>query len=244
MDKESMQKLRPQTGFKKKNPETLINVTIEDINKYMDLLYEDDYEKKIMGCRNMLYLSMDPENMIALCNVESLLDLLSRTLKEEYKKNMEISIYLLAFFYSYCCYEEFHEHLASYGIGETCIKIIEYQIAKYIIRKAELERKYEQHKFTNPGLYEKELNKFLFMIRKQDRILRISISILTNLAENQKIERKIVKRDIVALLIKNLDRPPNINLIAVILLFLKKLSVYDCNKDQMIKLDITGEFNK
>jgi len=235
---------RPQTGFKKKNPETLHSVSIEDINKYMDLLYEDDYEKKITGCRNILYLVMDPDNMIALCDVESLLDLLSRTLKEEYKKNMEISIYLLCFFYSYCCYEAFHEHLASYGIGETCIKIIEYQTAKYIIRKSELEKKEETMKKTNPGAYDREVNKFLFMIRKQDRILRISFSILMNLAENQKIEKKMVKREIVSLLIKSLSRPYNINLIAVILLFLKKLSVVDCNKDQMLKLDITNEFNK
>ncbi len=244
MNDMSVQKARPQTGFKRKNPDNLMNVTMDEINKYMDLLYEDDYEKKINGCRSILFLSMDPENMINLCNVDSLLDLLSRTLKEEYKKNMEISIYLLCFFYSYCCYEEFHEHLASYGIGETCIKIIEYQIAKYIIRKQEMEKKYDMYKFTNPNAYDKELNKYLFMVRKQDRILRIAISLLTNLAENQKIERKIVKRDIVSLLIKNLDRPPNINLIAVILLFLKKLSVIDINKDVMIKLDIIGEFSK
>jgi hypothetical protein len=128
-------------------------------------------------------------------------------------------------------------------IGDTCVKILEFQLAKYIVRKQELANKETTLKKTSPKDYEKELSRFFFMVKKQDRILRICFNILLNLAEDTKIEKKMVKRDIVSLLVKNLDRQ-NINLIVIILLFLKKLSIYDVNKNQMIKMNVINEFNR
>jgi hypothetical protein len=55
-----------------------------------------------------------------------------------------------------------------------------------------------------------------------------------HLAEDPKIEYKMVKKDIVKYIIKNLNRP-NINVLSNLLLFLKKLSIFQVNKDTMIK---------
>lgn len=177
----------------------------------------------------ILYLSVDPSKMVHLAN-ENLFNILSRSLKEDHKKNMEFLIHLLAFFYGYSCYETFHEILASYSVGETCLAIIDFQYSKYIIRKEDLQKKCE----NKASDFNKELDKFLFMIRKQDRILRLAFSILLNLADNPKTEKKMVKKDITGWLQKFVDRS-NINLIVMILLFLKKLSVYEVNKDYMVK---------
>ncbi len=46
---------RPRTGFKQKNPQELTNVNINEIEKYVDLLYEKP-EDKIKGARFLLYL--------------------------------------------------------------------------------------------------------------------------------------------------------------------------------------------
>ena len=234
---------RPDTSFKRREDDDLRRVSIDNIQEYMDVLYEDDYDKKIRGARSILYLLTEPAHICDLLEKESLFGLLSRTLREDHKKNMELSIYLLCIFFTYSSYSEFHPMLMEYSIGDTCVKILEFQLAKYIIRKQELASQELKLKKTAPKEYEKEQSRFFFMVKKQDRILRICFNILINLAEETKIEKKMVKRDIVSLLVKNLDRS-NINLIVIILLFLKKLSIYDENKNQMIKMNVINEFNR
>ena len=58
--------MRPRTGFKQKNPQELTNVTIDEIEKYVDLLYEKP-EEKIKGARFLLYLVLTPENINTIC---------------------------------------------------------------------------------------------------------------------------------------------------------------------------------
>ena len=53
---------RPKTGFKQKNPQELTSVNIDQIEKYVDLLYEQP-EEKIKGARYLLYLIQSPNNM-------------------------------------------------------------------------------------------------------------------------------------------------------------------------------------
>lgn len=81
--------------------------------------------------------------------------------------------------------------------------------------------------------FDKELKKFNKMIFKQDKIFYISFSILLNLAEEPKIERKMVKKNMVGLLIKMLERN-DFQLLIIVLLFLKKLSIVSENKNQMV----------
>ena len=117
---------RPKTGFKQKNLGDLQKVSFDEIEKYADLLYEEKYEEKITGARNILFLIREPENMFLILQDKSnLLDILSRTLRDEYKKNMELSIYLLTFFESFSYYNEFHQFLIQQSIGEICLGIID-----------------------------------------------------------------------------------------------------------------------
>jgi hypothetical protein len=234
---------RPRTGFKQKNDEdSLYKTSIDLIEKYTDLLYEDKYEDKVKGARSLLVLIADPENIFKLVTEkESQLHIISRTLKDEHKNSTELLIHLLGFFYTFSFYDEFHQLLLEHSIGETCMNIIEFQYAKYVIRKNAIAK----IETTNMPLrdYQRETDKFLFLVRKQDRILRLAFTILMHLAEDPKIEHKMVKKNIVSWLIKNIDRN-NINLIVVVLLFLKKLSIFDVNKDSMLHSNIVDEFYK
>jgi hypothetical protein len=230
---------RPKTGFKQKSDDDLFKASYELFEKYVDMLYEDEQPKEqVKGARSLLFLLVDPDNIFnILSEKESQLSAIARTMKDEHKKKMELLIHLLAFFYTYSYYEEFHPNLASLGIGETCMNIVEFQYAKFIIRRNDLMSK------TKSPDYQKELDKFLFLVRKQDRILRYAFTILLHLAEDTNIEKKMVKKDIVQLVVKNLDRT-NINLIVVMLLFLKKLSITDVNKDAMVKCNVLDELMK
>ena len=225
--------IRPKTGFKQKNPQELTSVNIEQIEKYVDLLYEQP-DEKIKGARYLLYLIQSPNNMYIICEEqEKLLDVISRTLRDEHKKILELSIYLIYFFYAFSQYQIFHPLLLQRSVGELCMGIIDYNLLKYDYRKDELLHLSTSNKLTQKE-YQVALEKFLFLVRKQDRLLTKAFQILHRLAEDPKVEVKMVKKGIVNLLLKNMDRI-NINLLLEVLLFLKKLSIIQINKDAMIK---------
>ena len=225
--------MRPRTGFKQKNPQELTNVTIDEIEKYVDLLYEKP-EEKIKGARFLLYLVLTPENINTICEEhEKLLDVISRTLRDEHKKILELSIYLIYFFYAFSQYQIFHPLLLNRSVGEICMGIIDYNLLKYDYRKEELIHMSTSNKLSAKD-YQINLEKFLFLVRKQDRLLTKAFQILHRLAEDPKVEVKMVKKGIVNLLLKNMNRI-NVNLLLEVLLFLKKLSIIQQNKDAMIK---------
>jgi hypothetical protein len=76
--------------------------------------------------------------------------------------------------------------------------------------------------------------KLISIIQKQDRMLYLCFYMLLNLAEDVSVERKMKKKNIVPHLIRMLERS-NVELLILAMTFLKKLSIYKENKDQMIK---------
>ena len=227
-----MKQQRPRTGFKQRNVNE--NVQYEEIMKYADLLYEEKYEDKIKGARNILTLIKEPTIMITILREnENLFDILSRTLRDENKKSMELSIILLDFFTSYSYFKQFHKSLLDQSIGEICMGIIDFQFMKYEYRRNEMIR-LSTSDAVSKGEYQNYLDKFLFLVRKQDRILKLAFLTLLHLSEEYKTEYKMVKKDIVGCIMKNLGRQ-NINLLLELLIFLKKLSMFAMNKDTMIK---------
>ena len=89
---------------------------------------------------------------------------------------------------------------------------------------------------TNGGavLTDKE-RKLISIIQKQDRMLYLCFYMLLNLAEDVTVERKMRKKNIVPHLIGMLERS-NVELLILAVTFLKKLSIYKENKDQMVKV--------
>ncbi|MCQ2821107.1 MAG: hypothetical protein MJ252_27930, partial [archaeon] len=227
-------KVRPKTGLKQKVLDEVSQVSMNEIDKYTDLLYEEKYEDKIKGAMSILCLMMVPQQFKALIEGDSnLLDVLSRTLREENKKSMELSIILLQFFNSYSYFTLYHQPLLSQSIGEICISVINYNNMKYDFRYDEMVR-YSSNAEIKKNEYQHHLERFLLLVRKQDRILKLAFMILSHLAEDPKVEYKMVKKDIVLLVMNNLSRR-ELQLVMLLLTFLKKLSVFQVNKDTMIK---------
>lgn len=91
--------------------------------------------------------------------------------------------------------------------------------------------------------FRKEEKRLSLTIKKQEKVLFITFHILLNLAEDLKVERKMKRRKIVPLLVAMLDRN-NPDLLYIVLSFLKKLSVFGSNKDEMLELDIMKKLNR
>lgn len=81
------------------------------------------------------------------------------------------------------------------------------------------------------------------LIKKQEQLLRVTFYLLLNIAEDENVEEKMTKKNIVGLLIKALDRE-NEELLILVVTFLKKLSIMQCNKDDMAENNIVEKLPK
>ena len=79
--------------------ETMHTANINHIDDYIESLYSDRTEDKIYSSRNILFLLNEAESIEVILNHESLLGILSRTLRDEYKKSTDLSLYLAGIFY-------------------------------------------------------------------------------------------------------------------------------------------------
>lgn len=81
---------------------------LDDIDGYVDMLYDENVESKLKGSISVLYLCLSIENMEYMINHESLLPVLGRTLSDDHKKSLDLSLYLLNVFYAYSNFTQFH----------------------------------------------------------------------------------------------------------------------------------------
>lgn len=79
---------------------------------------------------------------------------------------------------------------------------------------------------------EQKMKRFRSLVKKQEHLLRVAYYLLLNIAEDETVEEKMSKRNIVGLLVKALERN-NDDLLILVITFLKKLSIMQCNKDIM-----------
>jgi len=204
---------------------------------------------------SILYLCFSAENIEEMIEHESLLPAVSRILRDDYKKSLDLSLYLLNVFYAYSHFTEFHSLLIENEIGDKCVKIIEYEIKRYKARVNEYTKKAQMVKEAQntpnadtdlkdvQNSFRKDEKRLSVTIKKQEKVLFVTFHILLNLAEDLKIERKMKKRRIVPLLVSMLERN-NPDLLYIVLSFLKKLSVFGSNKDEMLELDIMKKLNR
>lgn len=71
------------------------------MDEYLEKFYEDQVEKKIEGAMSLLYLCFSNENMEYMLEHETLMGTVSRTLRDDFKKSLEMTLYLLNIFQAY-----------------------------------------------------------------------------------------------------------------------------------------------
>ncbi|ENN77365.1 kinesin-associated protein 3 [Dendroctonus ponderosae] len=90
---------------------------------------------------------------------------------------------------------------------------------------------------------EQKMKKFRTLVKKQEHLLRVAYYLLLNIAEDETVEEKMSKRNIVGLLVKALERS-NDDLLILVVTFLKKLSIMQCNKDMMANYNVVEKLPK
>jgi hypothetical protein len=112
-------------------------ISIENLDKYIESFYEEAVEQKVQGAMSLLYLCFSNENMEYMLEHETLFGTISRTLRDDYKKSLELTLYLLNIFQAYSNFTQFHEFLLTNQIGDTTMRIIEHEIKRYVVRVKE-----------------------------------------------------------------------------------------------------------
>lgn len=128
-----------------------------------------------------------------------------------------------------------------FKVGSVCFDLVECELCREDSWIRELNEKRAlaegQYNLTAQADFEKSLKRYQLLIRKQNNFLRIAFYLLLNLSEDNKVELKMVNKGVIALLVKSLERDSQ-ELLLVVVAFLKKLSVYLENKDQMKELSV------
>ncbi|CAE7209702.1 KAP115 [Symbiodinium natans] len=195
-------------------------------------------EKKVIGVKHILRVCTEPTNLEILAEHENLLQVLSRELRENSKKSSDLCVVSVCVFLCFSHFSQFHPVLMQNQCGDVTMRVLEYESQRAQVRKEDMERRQkrvqelEDCTAEDKKLLAKDEKKYKLQLRKQNKLMHISLSVLLNLAEEISIEKKMVNRKMPTLLLQLLDRSQE-DLLLVVLTFLKKLSVFEENKDQI-----------
>ncbi|RTG88185.1 uncharacterized protein DC041_0002452 [Schistosoma bovis] len=142
--------------------------------------------------------------------------------------------------------------------GALIMTIIDHELKKYDLWVEELERKHKlsnnksETSLTTDGKslvdeaqnnYETSFLKYKSLVRKQEQLFRVSFYLLLNISEDINVEIKMHNKGIVTMICKCLNRD-NFELLILLVSFLKKLSIFSENKDEMLKNGIIDRLSK
>ncbi|KAF7690100.1 kinesin-associated protein 3 [Silurus meridionalis] len=238
---------------------------INSIDYYVELLYEDVPEK-IRGATLILQLARNPDNLEELLQNETALGALARVLREDWKQSVDLATTIIYVFFCFSSFIQFHALITHYKIGALCMNIMEHELKRYDLWQEELQKKKradilncsgviqgvkwlsrsEEEDPENQNLkkeYEKALKKYHGLLVKQEQLLRVALYLLLNLSEDRRIELKMRNKNIVHLLVKTLDRESE-ELLVLVVSFLKKLSIFLENKNDMAETDTVEKLAK
>lgn len=214
---------------------------MEELSTYTEMLYED-LAARLKGTAAVLTLAKSPGNLEQLIQDEPLLAALSRLLREEGRNSMDLVTNVVEIFFCFSNYSAFHSFLSQNSVGSFAMKTISLETKRYALWMEELEK----HKLasdkdpSNDGLknaLNKKAKKLRGLLGRQERLLLVCFHVLLNLAEDPNSERKMRKKGLIPMLTGMLDRTSP-RLLTVVLLFLKKLSIFRENKNEMTGLGL------
>ncbi|XP_071384820.1 kinesin-associated protein 3a [Centroberyx affinis] len=235
-DKQEKRQISPRDLTPYAGVELDEEANINNIDDYVELLYED-IQEKIRGATLIFHLAQNSDNLEELMQNKTALGALARVLREDWKQSVDLATTIIYVFFCFSSFSQFHGLVTHYKIGALCMNIIEHELKRYDLWQDELQKKkkaYEEdsENQTLKKEHEKAFRKYQSLLIKQEQLLRVALFLLLNLAEDTRTELKMRNKNIVHLLVKILDREDE-ELLVLVVSFLKKLSIFLENKNDM-----------
>jgi hypothetical protein len=193
---------------------------------------------------------------------------LARVLIEDGRRSMDLSAHLLTIFFCFSNFSTFHPLLTRHKIGDASIKSIARELDRSHVWHSELcspassSQGMDSSKAnvsSGAGTESADGRKFRALARKQDQLYFAATHLLLNLADDVTVEVKMIKRDIIAMLLEivhvqverrklikskwvdgSADEGYHQELMTVVLSFLKKVSLYRENIGDFLVSDGKG----
>ena len=256
----SLHRYSPVPNSEDADKQEMANINL--LEDYIELLYEE-VASKVKGSNSILQLARNPDNLEELSQNETLLGALSRVLREDWKVSIDLSTNIIYVFFCFSTFTQFHPIIAHYKVGSLVMDIVEYEVSRYRqFRSDETKRKtksegtgsFDAGNVTDEGDVNgsenasgvtqssgssKSERRFNAFVNKQEQALRVSIYLLLNLAEKGDVEEKMKRKGIVKSLVALLERK-NTELLILVISFLKKMSCFTTNKEEMKAAGIIG----
>jgi hypothetical protein len=240
----SMVQVQPQAAQVPQAP-LLPEADIHRCDDYADQLYEEKMELKVHGAKCILSLCTQPGCLEFLADNETLLGVLSRELRENSKKSYDLSTAIACCFLCFSHFSQFHSILMQHQCGDVTMRVLEYESKRYQVRLQEINQKRQRVEELGPTVSEedrkqlkKDEKKHNKQLNQQNKLMQVCMLVLLNLAEDVGIEKKMVNRKMGQYLCQYLDRTSEDPLL-VALTFLKKLSIFEENKEFMVQSEGT-----
>eukprot|EP00937_MAST-01D_sp_MAST-1D-sp2_P004546 g4546.t1 len=234
-----------------KEEEERPKASMDDIDEYLEQLYEDDMAAKEGATAKVLELARGSGNLELMIQNEHVMGALTRTLGEEYKRAEAEALTnnIARTFFSFSVFTQMHPLLSQYRVGVLMIKLLEYQVSRIELWKED-ERKWaaeerdmaaavaregegkddegggdggRRDRERRAAKIQRRRARLKATAKRTDKLLYAVINTLLNLAEDTNVERKMAKKGLVKALVAVLARPAP-ELLALTATFLRKLS--------------------
>ncbi|KAL0039405.1 hypothetical protein WJX79_006988 [Trebouxia sp. C0005] len=226
---------RPASASRQQSIDT---VRLEDLDIYIENLYEADVKDKARAANCIASLFRQAQHLEPLLSHATLLPTLARVLRDDGKRSVDLCVGIQSMWLVLSNFSQFHQLLVENQVGVLTIDILDLEIKRTEHRVKEEGVSIAAAAVKEAqGLATEKERRLLAVTQKQDKLLYLCAYLLLNLSEDPDIERKMQKKSTVVYLVKMLDRT-NIELLILSTAFLKKLSIYQENKDQMAACDV------
>ncbi|XP_068196083.1 kinesin-associated protein 3-like isoform X2 [Antennarius striatus] len=241
VEKKEKRSVRPRDLTPFDGMELNEKASIIKVDEYVELLYEGIPEA-IRGAALILQLARNPDNLEELLHNETALGALARVLREDWKQSVDLATIIIYIFFCFSSFSQFHAVVIHYKIGLLCLNVVEHELKRHDVWCEDLRKKSKACESAPEDSslrrdHDKAMRKYQSLLPKQELLVRVSLYLLLSLAEDTRTELKMRNKNIVGLLVKVLDRD-NEELLILVVSFLKKLSIFLENKNDMAEVDV------
>ncbi|KAL0230352.1 hypothetical protein PCE1_003912 [Barthelona sp. PCE] len=228
------------------------SVSIDFLEDYLESLY-DDIDTQIRSTACIAFLAKTDVNLPKLVENDALLNTMSRLLRESGQKSVQLSSNIMQFFYTLSIFGEYHSVLQTFSISKICIAILKSEVKRFNTKNKnylEASRLYEMEQngtrtLDNPMRRKVTaiLQNYTPFVNTQNRLIVLALNTLFNMTTTEAFHQALIKAKlfkILTLLLRLGTKLPAqlyVHIYTFSLTFLRVLSVYNSNKEQLKKLE-------
>ncbi|RKP16649.1 kinesin-associated, partial [Rozella allomycis CSF55] len=226
METEQLSALVSQISKTNSNSDEFINVNLENLDEYIDQLYED-LGQKVAGTKCLYFLAQTMDNLyelivngkwIILLKEESFMNAVTRVLLEDGRKSIDLTFNICFIISNFSLYSDFHSIIHQYKLIDLMLKTFNFEMKRgeVILREGSSKQKALQ-----------KHNKLMCGKIKNIQKL-VLINFFLNVSEDISVEMSLAKDSMISRLLTLVLRE-NSDLQIISLIYLTKLCVFQEN---------------